>query len=313
MLVSVIIPNWNAAPFIQECLRSLESDREAIGEVIVVDNASTDGSVPLIKSSGAPSLRLIENAKNVGAARARHQAVSIARHDLICFLDADDLLSAGALTSARDSLIANGWDLSTFTLVRLAPGGEVHPFIPMLAQPITGEEAFRRTIGEWSVHPMGVMRRSLYEAAIADFSFHGHSDDELLTRHLFLAADRVGGVEARYLYRITPKPPTMMMLAGQVRTGLAVLNLAFTRQTPVSEQRLRSARNSLARSVFSLFRQSARSRAHGDDVRMLADRVLRLPIAWRLTDCWLFAALTFAKTASFSLARPQREATRPEP
>lgn len=66
MIVSVVIPNWNGAEWLPGCLRSLEK-QTIKAEIIVVDNASSDDSVKIIKQD-FPKVRLIENSENLGFA-----------------------------------------------------------------------------------------------------------------------------------------------------------------------------------------------------------------------------------------------------
>jgi GT2 family glycosyltransferase len=64
--VSVVILNWNRKEMLLDCLRSIKELVYPIYEIIVVDNASTDGSVPAVRET-YPDVVLIENDKNYGA------------------------------------------------------------------------------------------------------------------------------------------------------------------------------------------------------------------------------------------------------
>ena len=65
--VSIIIPHWNGIDILSECLESLLQTVYDNLEIIVVDNASTDGSPDLI-SLNFPQINLLENSKNHGYA-----------------------------------------------------------------------------------------------------------------------------------------------------------------------------------------------------------------------------------------------------
>lgn len=284
MKVSVIMPNWNAAPFIGAAIQSLAGD-PAVGEILVVDNASSDNSIEILTSLDVPSLSVMRNQENVGASRARHQAIARAQHELLCFLDADDLLSPNALSNARQLLIDRELDMAVLQMVRLLPDGSVVPNIPPLDEIITGVEAFRRTIGRWAVQPMGVMRREVYERAIAAFNFHGFSDDELLTRFLFLEAGLVGGVRDLYYYRYLAKPPSATKTAAQARTELAVLSMASdaARAVPLSSRC--DARNVIARLLFDLWNPVRSAPGAGREaIAPLLDEMLAYRLPWRMRD-----------------------------
>lgn len=85
-LISVIMPVWNAAPYLQEALDGILNQSFRDFELIAVDDGSTDESVSIIESYKDPRIRLIQQGRkgfvaavNRGAAEAR--AEWIARHD----------------------------------------------------------------------------------------------------------------------------------------------------------------------------------------------------------------------------------------
>lgn len=97
MIVSVIFVSYNTA---QISLKALESLYGSIGnfdlEVFVVDNASKDNSVEVIKEK-YPHLTLIENKTNVGFGRANNQALAIAKGDYILLLNTDAFVQTDTL------------------------------------------------------------------------------------------------------------------------------------------------------------------------------------------------------------------------
>jgi glycosyltransferase involved in cell wall biosynthesis len=97
---SVIITCHDQALFIQDAVNSALAQSYKAREVIVVDDASSDGSVDILKAFGN-SLRLICAPKNIGANPARNLGASIAGGDYLVFLDGDDLLSPWALSTYK--------------------------------------------------------------------------------------------------------------------------------------------------------------------------------------------------------------------
>lgn len=285
MTVSVIIPNYNAAKYLRQAIGSVLSD-DAVIEVVIVDNASTDDSLEVIRSMSDPRIRLICSQTNVGAARARHLAVSHAVGDLLCFLDADDFLSPGAVTVASEALAADQVDLSIFEMARVNEDGTgVRPFLAPPAIPIDGLTAFSMTLGTWRIHPMGVFRRQVYERAMERAQFHGYSDDELITRHLFLATTRVGGNGGVYHYRVMKKPRDATRTIGQGQTALEVFTLArVCFENPAGERSVRAARNLLVRLTFELAARGLRSTACAEAGRSLRASYRTVRIGWRPSD-----------------------------
>ena len=90
-LVSVIVPAYNVAKYIEATLKSLSDQTLVDFEVIVVDDASTDDTVSVIERWHDPRLRLLKHAVNEGVAAARNTAFDHARGQYIALLDPDDV------------------------------------------------------------------------------------------------------------------------------------------------------------------------------------------------------------------------------
>lgn len=98
MDVSVIIINYNVRPFLQNALTSLRKSLETISaEIIVVDNASTDGSVEMIQSS-FPDIKLIVNTRNAGFGSANNTAMKIASGRYFLLLNPDTLVQENTVS-----------------------------------------------------------------------------------------------------------------------------------------------------------------------------------------------------------------------
>jgi len=85
--ISVVIPTYNSASYLQEALESVSQQTVAVDEIIVVDDGSTDETHQVIQSFDVTYLYQ----KNAGAAAARNAGVAAVQGELIAFLDADDL------------------------------------------------------------------------------------------------------------------------------------------------------------------------------------------------------------------------------
>lgn len=90
--LSIIVVNWNTCEITRACLRSIQARVSGIAyEVIVVDNASSDQSVAMIRSE-FPDVRLIVNDENLGFGRANNQAMRKARGRYFFLLNSDTLV-----------------------------------------------------------------------------------------------------------------------------------------------------------------------------------------------------------------------------
>lgn len=94
-LISIIVPVYNAARFIEETIACVAAQTCSRWELLLVDDASTDGTTAIIekyiRDNGESRIRLIRQPENLGAARARNRGVQEAAGRYIAYLDADDL------------------------------------------------------------------------------------------------------------------------------------------------------------------------------------------------------------------------------
>lgn len=92
MDVSIIIVNWNTIDLLRDCLTSVyECAGDVDYEIIVVDNASFDGSVEMVKNN-FKDIILIENAENRGFAAANNQGMAVAKGRYVLLLNSDTIV-----------------------------------------------------------------------------------------------------------------------------------------------------------------------------------------------------------------------------
>ena len=92
-LVSIVVPVYNAARFIDETINTVLDQTYTNWELLLIDDKSTDESVKLIKPYLAKDkrIKLFSNKQNSGAAISRNKGIDAAKGRYIAFLDADDL------------------------------------------------------------------------------------------------------------------------------------------------------------------------------------------------------------------------------
>lgn len=107
MELSVVIVNYNVKAYLEQCLRTVEKAMQSVeGEVFVVDNQSTDGSVEMVRDR-FPWVRLIANQDNVGFSRANNQAIREAQGDHVLLLNPDTVVGEDVFRSVVDFMNAN--------------------------------------------------------------------------------------------------------------------------------------------------------------------------------------------------------------
>jgi len=104
--VSVIIVNWNTRDILRDCLASIATETKVPHEVIVIDNASTDGSADMVAAE-FPDIRVIANTDNKGFAGANNQGLAAARGAKVLLLNPDTIILDGAIDTMADWLDAH--------------------------------------------------------------------------------------------------------------------------------------------------------------------------------------------------------------
>lgn len=103
MKASVIIPAWNGREYLPSCLDALLAQGYPDLEVIVVDNASTDGSADLVAEQ-YPHVHLIRNRRNLGFAGGCNTGLRVAQGDVLILLNQDTCVHPGWLQALVEAL-----------------------------------------------------------------------------------------------------------------------------------------------------------------------------------------------------------------
>jgi glycosyltransferase involved in cell wall biosynthesis len=181
--VSICVPMYQAARWITEALHSAFAQTHEDLEVVVVDDASSDGSADIVDRLADPRLRLVRNANRRGEIGNHNRCLELARGRLIKFLDQDDTLApncvermAGVfrkypsvgLVFSRRSIVWNGVP-DEAARAWTEEFGAVQEHFSRIAEINSGRELFddwvRRGFGRnWIGEPSNVMvRRSCFE------------------------------------------------------------------------------------------------------------------------------------------------------
>lgn len=106
-IVSIVIVVWNAKHYVIECLSSLRDCCKTVdSEVIVVDNASTDGT-PDVVAEQFPEVKLIRNPENFGFAKANNIGIALSSGDYVCLVNSDVKFVDDCISPLIDYLSTN--------------------------------------------------------------------------------------------------------------------------------------------------------------------------------------------------------------
>lgn len=103
-MISVVIPVYNSAPYLRQCLDSVLAQTFKDWELLLVDDASADGSSDICREYAAhcSRVRVLRHDTNRGVSAARNTGIHAACGEWITFVDADDTLSPSALTRLHE-------------------------------------------------------------------------------------------------------------------------------------------------------------------------------------------------------------------
>lgn len=111
-LVSIIMPSYNTAPYIEETIQSVLNQTYTNWEMIIVDDCSTDNTDEVLSRISDSRIRIFKNDRNSGAAVSRNRALCEAKGQWIAFLDSDDLWMPEKLEKQISFMEKNGYSFS---------------------------------------------------------------------------------------------------------------------------------------------------------------------------------------------------------
>lgn len=130
-LISLIIPVYNAEPFLEEALNSVITQNFRDIELICVNDGSTDNSLSILKrfAENDSRIRIIDQ-ENGGCGFARNQALDEAKGEYIYFFDPDDYILPGTFDKLFKNITRNRSDLVLFKIARFNEGESINYSIP---------------------------------------------------------------------------------------------------------------------------------------------------------------------------------------
>lgn len=199
--LSIIIVNWNTRDLLAQCLQSIRSELDNAGntgqslsalsvEVIVVDNASCDGSPAAVREC-FPWVNLIQNAQNTGFACANNQGMQAAVGRYLLLLNSDTVVHPGALSTLVKFMDAHPCAGACGARLLNADGSLQHACHPML----TPEREFWRLLFLERIWPRATYPMASWSTEIA-CEVEAIKGACLVLRHT--ALDQIGLLDEEY-------------------------------------------------------------------------------------------------------------------
>ena len=119
MLLSIIVPVYNAAAHLNDCLTSLTGQSNVDIEIVCVDDGSTDSSINILRSWEMKDSRIIViQQENQGPGAARNRGIDASRGQFITFVDADDIVRKDIYASTLPLMTRHDLDMLMSTRTR---------------------------------------------------------------------------------------------------------------------------------------------------------------------------------------------------
>ena len=206
--ISVIVPVYNVAQYLSQCVSSILSQDYGDLEVILIDDGSTDASGEICDQYAAKDSRVrVIHQKNGGAAAAKNAGLRLASGDYLAFADSDDYLEPGAYGFLMKTLLETNADAvqGSFREVYRNRAEEQH----IQEETLEGYDYLLRFPKDFSC---ALLWNKLYRREIFDGVFfkEGHKiDDEYFTYQGFLRPRKVVRVD-RMIYNYRKRSSSVM-------------------------------------------------------------------------------------------------------
>ncbi len=206
-LVSIIVPVYNVAPYLGECLDSIVRQTYGNIEIIVVDDGSTDGSAELCDEWVKRDNRIrVIHQPNGGLSVARNTGLNGAQGDYLSFVDSDDTISPVFI----ETLLSAGADVAQCSSCRSAEKLEKESWRPTFEY-LSNVEASKilqfDSTGDATVVWNKLYRRTLFDDI--RFPVGKQHEDDFVTSRILWDANQVA-VTRRALYYYRPRPGSTM-------------------------------------------------------------------------------------------------------
>ncbi len=250
MKLSVIVPVYNVAPYLERCLEScLHQDIEAGEyEIVVINDGSTDSSLSLVEkwAEGKTNIR-IHSQENGGLSRARNAGLERAEGEYVWFVDADDSITPDCLGTLLEQCRRDHPDILAVGRSRWRSGtASTHRYNRELTRSVlSGKEAVKQGCMSSVCAPFYLFRRSFLEENHLRFLPGYFHEDEAFTPVAFYLAGRVSFSEMIGYHAYTREGS--IMTTPNPKRAFDLLSIAekldeFSKPLPKGDRVLFSAR-----------------------------------------------------------------------
>jgi len=209
--LSIILPVYNVAPYLRQCLDSIANQVAMPREIIAIDDGSTDESLAILSNyvtNDLPMLRIVRQ-ENSGLSAARNAGLRLATGKWVSFIDSDDFIAPTMFQKTVEAAEQDDLDILLCNGVYHFDDGRTD--IPIYSTPIqtylqSGSDWLKRRLSSRQIAHMvwlHLYRKSFLDGCRLEFVPGRVHEDVIWTNKVLLAANRVRQInDTLYFYRI---------------------------------------------------------------------------------------------------------------
>jgi glycosyltransferase involved in cell wall biosynthesis len=280
-LVSIIVPVYNIAAYVEVCIKSLVAQTYPNIEIILVDDGSTDDSGPLCDQATINGIVRVIHKTNGGLSDARNTGIRASRGDYLAFVDGDDYVHPDFVNTLMEALLENDADISVANhFVKYT--NETRLFDPNTSylNVLSNVQAMRELflIGKsCSVYAWNkIYKKQLFLNNHIEFPVGKIHEDTFTTYRLFLQATRIVTTGKPLYYYV--QRGSSIMGTGYTPKNMLIVDAADDMERYIRDQQipLRTEAQSfrLTMTLYVMSRMSSSKEATMQDWRKLANWIM---------------------------------------
>lgn len=290
-MVSILVPVYNAEPYLRECLTSLTGQTYTDLQIVLINDGSTDRSQDIMQELALQDRRIeIYNQLNSGVAATRHRLLDKVRGDFVMFVDSDDWIEPETIEFLLREQAVDDYDLVKYDLT-----GHVHE---------TATYNREQVVKKFLEH--GTFRGSLCDKLIKAHLYKGldidqtvsYGEDAMMVWQILQRVDKVRVIDkAFYHYRVNEKSLSRQRFNGRKFTAYTAWDMICRETSEFWPQYSDIARARFACEMTQILRSAAiNGYKHDNNIRLLQEEVRRdckmiRKTGVSSTKMWLYALL----------------------
>lgn len=269
-MVSILVPVYNAAPYLHECVQSLTGQTYKDLQIVLINDGSTDDSWTIMQQLAKADNRIeVYSQSNHGVAATRNRLLEKVRGDFVLFVDSDDWIELNTIELLLQKQAKEDYDMVLLQLSYLF----VHPESYNQEQAVS--KFLEHTIFRGSLCDK-LVKSEIYEGLATDENVC-YGEDAILVWQMLQRVKRVGSVNRLlYHYRLNDNGLTRQKFDGKRFTAYTAWEM-ICRETDIQWPQFRDVAHArFACEMTQVLRSAAESGYHKDAaIRLLQEEVRR--------------------------------------